>query len=354
MKICAWWYNLYMKIRENVPIAELTTMRLGGAAKYVIEIEEDKDLAEAYKFAKDKNLPTYVLGGGSNVIGRDGGFNGVIFVNKLHGIYVIDSDKDKIRLCAKSGELLDDLVDYSVKLWNGDSFGYSGIEALSKIPGTVGAAPVQNVGAYGQEIKQTLHSVCVYDCRDNLFKHMMADELDLGYRHSIFNTGDGVGRYFITSVTVELHKNWLKPPFYTSLQAYVEEHNITEFTPQVIRDAVAEIRAGKLPDPSEFASAGSFFKNVYISEDEIPAAEAKGIPVWDGGKIPSGWLIEHADLKGKEFFGMRVSDKAALVLINESAKGYADLAKARDAVIDAVYKKYGYKLEQEPMELGDE
>ena len=91
-----------------------------------------------------------------------------------------------------------------------------------------------------------------------------------------------------------------------------------------------------------------------ISEDEIPAAEAKGIPVWDGGKIPSGWLIEHADLKGKEFFGMRVSDKAALVLINESAKGYADLAKAREAVIDAVYKKFGYKLEQEPMELGDE
>lgn len=128
-------------------------MRLGGAARYVIEIEEDKDLAEAYKFAEDKKLPTYILGGGSNVIGRDGGFDGVIFVNKLHGIYVIDSDPERIRLCAKSGDLLDDLVEYSVKLWNGESYGYSGIEALSKIPGTVGAAPVQNVGAYGQEIK---------------------------------------------------------------------------------------------------------------------------------------------------------------------------------------------------------
>ena len=99
-----------MKIRENVPIAELTTMRLGGDARYVIEVEEDKDLAEAYKFAADKDLPTYILGGGSNVIGRDGGFDGVIFVNKLHGIYVIDSDPERIRLCAKSGELLDDLV----------------------------------------------------------------------------------------------------------------------------------------------------------------------------------------------------------------------------------------------------
>ena len=343
-----------MKIRENATIAELTTMRLDGKVRYVIDIEEDKDLAEAYRFAQEKNLPTYILGCGSNVIGRDGGFDGVIFVNKLKGIYVIDSDKDTIRLCAKSGELLDDLVEYSVKLWNGDFYGWCGIEALSKIPGTVGAAPVQNVGAYGQEIAQTLHSVCVYDCRDNCFKHMMADELDLGYRHSIFNTGDGVGRYFITSVTVNLHKNWLKPPFYTSLQAYFDEHNIKEFSPQVIRDGVAEVRAGKLPDPKDYASAGSFFKNVYLSDDEIPEAKAKGIPVWDGGKIPSGWLIENAGLKGKDFYGMRVSDKASLVLINEKAKSYADLAKARQEIIDIVYEKFGYKLEQEPMELGDE
>ena len=343
-----------MKIRENVPISTLTTMRLGGNARYVIEIEEDKDLAEAYIFAKEKDLPTYILGGGSNVIGRDGGFNGIILVNKLHGIYVIDSDEKSIRLCAKTGELLDDLVEYSVKLWNGESYGYSGIEALSKIPGTVGAAPVQNVGAYGQEIKNVLHSVCVYDFKDNCFKHMMADELDLGYRHSIFNTGDGVGRYFITSMTVELTKNWLKPPFYTSLQAYFEEHNITDFNPQVIRDGVAAVRAGKLPDPAVEASAGSFFKNVYIPEDEVESAKAKGIMVWDGGKIPSGWLIENAGLKGKVFNGMRVSEKAALVLINDSAKSYADLAKAREAVIDAVYEKFGYKLEQEPMELGDE
>jgi UDP-N-acetylenolpyruvoylglucosamine reductase len=328
-------------------------MRLGGAARYVIEIEEDKDLADAYRFAREKDLPTYVLGGGSNVIGRDGGFPGVILVNKLRGIYVIDSDKDSIRLCAKSGELLDDFVKYSVTLWNGEFAGWCGVEALAKIPGTVGAAPVQNVGAYGQDISQTLHSVCVYDQKDNLFKHMMAEELDLGYRHSIFNTGDGVGRYFITSVTLELHKNWMKPPFYTSLQAYFDEHGITEFNPQVIYDGVAAVRAGKLPDPAEFASAGSFFKNVYLDEKAAKEAEAKGIPVWEGGKVPSGWLIEHAGLKGKEFYGMRVSDKAALVLINESAKSYADLAKARQAVIDAVYEKYGLTLEQEPMELGE-
>ena len=342
-----------MNIRENVPISELTTMRLGGNARYVIEVEEDKDLAEAYHFATEKGLPTYVLGGGSNVIGRDGGFNGVILVNKLRGIYVIDSDKDTIRLCAKSGELLDDFVDYSVKLFDGEQYGFSGIEALSKIPGTVGAAPVQNVGAYGQEIKQVLHHVCVYDYKDNCFKKMMADELNLGYRRSIFNT-EAVGRYFITSVTVELHKNWMKPPFYNSLQAYFDERNITEYSPAAVRAAVSEIRANKLPDPAEYASSGSFFKNVYLNEEQTKEAEAKGIPVWDGGKVPSGWLIEHADLKGKVFNGMKVCDTAALVLINESAKSYADLAKGRQAVIDAVREKFGLTLEQEPMELGDE
>ena len=181
----------------------------------------------------------------------------------------------------------------------------------------------------------------------------MANELDLGYRHSIFNTGDGVGRYFITSVTVELHKNWMKPPFYTSLQAYFDEHGITEFSPQIIYDGVAAVRASKLPDPDEFASAGSFFKNVYLDEKGAKEAEAKGIPVWEGGKVPSGWLIEHAGLKGEEFYGMRVCDTASLVLINESAKSYKDLAKAREAIIDAVRDKYGLTLEQEPMELGE-
>ena len=342
-----------MKIRENVPISELTTMRLGGNARYVIEIEEDKDLAEAYHFADEKNLPTYVLGGGSNVIGRDGGFNGVVLVNKLRGIYVIDSDADKIRLCAKTGELLDDFIDYSCKLWNGESFGFSGIEALSGIPGTVGAAPVQNVGAYGQEIASVVESVCVYDKSDNLFKHMSKDELGFAYRKSIFNSED-FGRYFITSVTVLLERGWrMKPPFYNSLQRYLDEHNITEYSPANIREAVKAIRGSKLPDPKLYASSGSFFKNIYLNEADAKEAEAKGIPVFDGGKIASGWLIEHADLKGKEFYGMRVSDKAALVLINESAKSYADLAKARQAVIDAVYEKFGYTLEQEPMEFGE-
>lgn len=342
-------YNKYMNIRENVPISTLTTMRLGGAARYVIDIDKVEDLSQAYAFAKEKNLPVYVLGSGSNIIGRDGGFNGVILVCKLTGMGILREEKDEIvQLYSYSGELLDDFVTY------GTEMGYSGMEALSAIPGTVGAAPVQNVGAYGQDISQSLVEVEVFDTETGEIKTLPKDQLELSYRHSIFNHGELVGRYFITKVVVELHKGHLTPPFYNSLQAYIDEHSIIDFSPDSIRQCVRAVRESKLPDPELAASSGSFFKNVYLSPEEAAGAEAAGIPVWDGGKVPSGWLIEHAGLKGQEFHGMRVSDKAALVLINESAKSYADLAAARAEIIKIVKDKFGFTLEQEPMELGDE
>ena len=338
-----------MKIRENIPIANITTMRLGGNARYVIDIESEEDVPEAYAFAAEHDLPVYVLGFGSNIIGRDKGFNGVILINKIKGMGIYQEDSDGvIQLYANSGELLDDLVRYSTKL------GYSGIEALSAIPGTVGAAPVQNVGAYGQDIAQTLVSVRAYDTLLEDFVELLKIDLDLSYRHSIFNSGESVGRYFITQIVVELKKGALEPPFYTSLQKYLEDHDVSEYSPETIRKAVRAVREAKLPDPDEIASSGSFFKNVYLtSPEEIKAAEAKGIPVWDGGKIPSGWLIENAGLKGQIFHGMRVSDKASLVLMNESARNYADLAAAREEIIKRVQEKFGYTLEQEPMELGE-
>ena len=342
-------YNKYMNIRENVPISTLTTMRLGGAARYVIDIDKVEDLSQAYAFAKEKNLPVYVLGSGSNIIGRDGGFNGVILVCKLTGMGILREEKDEVvQLYSYSGELLDDFVTY------GTEMGYSGMEALSAIPGTVGAAPVQNVGAYGQDISQSLVEVEVFDTKTGEIKTLPKDQLELSYRHSIFNHGELVGRYFITKVIVELHKGHLTPPFYNSLQAYIDEHSIIDFSPDSIRQCVRAVRESKLPDPELIASSGSFFKNVYLSPEEAAGAEAAGIPVWDGGKVPSGWLIEHAGLKGQEFHGMRVSDKAALVLINESAKSYADLAAARAEIIKIVKDKFGFTLEQEPMELGDE
>jgi len=316
-------------------------MRLGGEARYVIEVEEFEDVRNAYAFAKEHGVATYVLGGGSNVIGRDEGFDGAILVNKLRGF----EDLGEGRFKGYGGEIFDDFIEFTVER------GYSGMEAMSAVPGTLGAAPVQNVGAYGQEMSGVLESVEAYGTQEDGVVNFTTDKMKLGYRQSIFNYGADAGRYFIISVTVKLKKDELKPPFYTSLQQYVEDHHVTDFSPASIRRMVMDIRAYKLPDPRQEASAGSFFKNVYLKPEEVAEMEAKGVPVWPGGKVPAGWLIENAGLKGKEFFGFKVSDKAALILINESAKSYADLAKARQAIADAVREKFGLSLEQEPVEI---
>lgn len=338
-----------MIIRENVPISELTTMRLGGAARFVLTAENEEDIAEADGFAGERGLPAWMMGGGANTIGHDDGFDGVIILNRLHGVEKIKEDNQTLILRGMSGEIWDDVVRLVCE-WN-----YSGIEAMSKIPGTLGAAPVQNIGAYGQDIAQVIRKVRAYDTRTKEFVELDKSEMNLGYRHTRFNYGEDAGRFWIVAVELELKKTTLEPPFYNSLQRYIEEHGETDFSPMNIRKMVSAIRDSKLPDPEKLASAGSFFKNVHLDREAADRAEAQGIPVWrndDGtGKLNSGWLIEQCGLKGRELYGMRVSDKAALVLINENAKKYADLAKARAEIIDTVQKKFGFVLEQEPVEI---
>lgn len=175
--------------------------------------------------------------------------------------------------------------------------------------------------------------------------------MNLGYRQSIFNQGKDAGRYLIISMRIHLSHDRLTPPFYTSLQSYVEEHQITDFSPKSIREMVTEIRWSKLPKPEEMASSGSFFKNVYLDDQEAERLRSMNVPVWEGNKVPSGWLIDHAGLKGKSFYGMRVSEKAALILINESAQSYAHLKQAREEIVSIIEKKYGLTLKQEPVEL---
>lgn len=343
------WYNETMTIRENVPISELTTMRIGGQARYVCEISSRDDITEAWNFAREHNLPAWFMGGGANTIGKDGGFPGVILLNKLRGIEILTETDGELQLRAMGGEEWDNVVEFACKK------DYSGIEAMSKIPGTAGAAPVQNIGAYGQDIARVLVSVEVFDIKTEQFATIPRSDLKMDYRYTTFNHGDDAGRYFIVSITLRLNKNYLEPPFYNSLQNYIIEHGETDYSPQNIRRMVSIIRADKLPDPAEIASSGSFFKNIYLDQVGADEAEEKGIPVWrsndDSGKINSGWLIEHAGLKGKKLHGMKISDKAALVLINEDAKSYADLAAARKEIVDTVRDKFGYTIEQEPVEI---
>lgn len=360
-------------------------MRLGGPARYVIEAESPADVKAAYAFAEEKNLPTWIMGDGANTIGKDEGFNGVIIINKVKGIEILHQTKEEITIKGMGGEIWDDFVAFSVgetpvsantkapananpetptnanqenttKTNPENNTQYTGIEALSKIPGTLGAAPVQNIGAYGQEISQVIDNVEAYDTKTHTIKTIKKSAMQMSYRQTIFNSGQDAGRYFIISVTITLKKGQLKPPFYNSLQHYIDEHKETDLSPQNIRKMVSGIRNQKLPDPQEIPSAGSFFKNVTLkTKQAIADAASKNYPIYkkpDGSTIiNSGWLIESAGLKGQEFYGMQVSDKAALILINKSAKSYADLAKARTKIQQIIQEKFGYTLEQEPVEI---
>jgi len=339
-----------MKIREQIMISELTTMRIGGPARYVIEIEQVEDLRKAFEFAKERKLPVWVMGEGANTIGRDEGFEGVIILNKLRGVEIVAEDDSSMTLRGMAGENWDRFVELTT------ARGLSGIETLSKIPGSLGAAPVQNIGAYGRDVAQVIENVEAFDTRTYEIITIPKSEMKLGYRLTRFNNGEDVGRFVIVSVTLKLAKNQtLSPPFYASLQRYIDEHQVSDFSPQNIRRMVSEIRAAKLPDPQFVASSGSFFKNIYLSKDEADKAERKNIPIWrseDGsGKINSGWLIEQCGLKGKELFGFRVSEKAALVLINENATSYTELDQARTVIRQKVLEKFGYELQQEPVEV---
>ena len=335
-----------MRVNENILISSLTTMRLGGVARYVLEIERPEEVPDAYGFARQFNMPTFVLGGGANTIGHDEGFQGVIIINRMQGMGE-EKIEDGVRLKVMGGEIWDNVVEYACER------GLTGIEALSMIPGSAGAAPVQNIGAYGQEVADVLESIDVYDAHANTFRTLTKEELGFSYRKSLLNT-TARNRFFVLAITLVLKNGKMPRPFYRSIETYIDENGLTDFSPNGIREIVMKIRADKLPDPKQVASSGSFFKNVYLSEDEAEKAEEKGIPIYrgkDGFKINAGWLIEQAGFKGQLLHGIRVSDKAALVLINESAKSFNDLMAAKSEIVGRVYDKFGYWLEQEPVEI---
>lgn len=308
------------------------------------------DVVSLYRNARKENLPIFVLGGGSNVITHDEVFEGIVLLNKIKGFEVISETDETTDVKIGAGEVWDEVVEKSIGL------GLQGIEAMSGIPGTAGAAPVQNVGAYGQEIADTLISLEAYDSKTDTIVTISADECDFSYRNSIFRDKEK-GRYCILNIILRLNKAEPKPPYYASLQRYIDENDIREVNLSVIRVAVLNIRSEKLPDPAELPSAGSFFKNALVEKWKLEELqkEYNDIPNYamsDGRyKIPTGWLIDKAGLRGYRSHGMRVYEKNALVLVNDSATGYDDLAAIREEIVQIVFDKFGIKIEQEPLEL---
>ena len=339
-----------MDIHTNIPLKNFTTMKIGGNAQYMTEVRTPEEVATVYASAKTQGLPVFIIGGGSNVIARDQGFSGIVVRMRIPGFEIIADDINSITIRVGAGEDWDSVVKRIVEMR------LSGVEAMSGIPGTAGATPIQNVGAYGQEIADTLQSINVYDTTENSFKTLQSADCKFTYRNSIFK-GESAGRYVITSITLKLSKNLPQPPFYDALQKYLDENNIQIFTQDIIRNAVITIRKNKLPDPKTYPNTGSFFKNAIVETWQLDALRAinPDIPLFDMGdghyKVPTGWLIEQTGLKGQLLHGMRVYDKNALVLVNESATSYDDLANARDEIIGKVRDKFQIQIEQEPLEI---
>ena len=338
-----------MKLSRDIPLASLTTMRLGGEAKYVIEASNREDIVQAVEFAKSKNLPWFVMGSGSNVIAR-GDYDGVVILNRILEFKKISEDESSSVYEIGAGEVWDSVVERLTILK------LSGVEAMSFIPGYAGATPIQNVGAYGQEIADTLIELEAYDTDSGEFVTLSNSDCQFSYRNSKFKD-PSKRHHIVISLTLKLSKSRLQPPFYPSLQKYMDENFITDYSPTSVRNAVIAVRSSKLPPVDKIASAGSFFKNPIVEVDLLNKIllDFPDAPHWqmpnNKVKLAAGWLIDKAGLRNFSRYGMEVFPGNALVLTNISAKSIGDLEKFKFDIIETVRQKFGVVLEQEPENL---
>ncbi|HET7302824.1 MAG TPA: UDP-N-acetylmuramate dehydrogenase [Candidatus Saccharimonadales bacterium] len=337
-----------MNILQNVSLRDYSTMRLGGSAAFAVAVSSRIELEEALAWAEQQNVPVIMIGSGSNIVWRDEGFNGLLIINQILR-FEESIDGDDYYVTIGAGENWDNVVERVVEK------GVTGLEYLSLIPGTAGATPVQNVGAYGQEISNVLVSVEAYDSHTRQFISIPGFECSFGYRTSRFKEADR-GRFFITAITLHLRRGNPEPPFYRALQQYLTDNDITEFTPSSIRQAVIHIRQSKLPDPAIVANNGSFFGNPIVDEAQLVQLQAAypDIPHWptsDGRvKLSAAWLLETAGFKNihDAETGMATWPKQPLVLVNERAQSTAQLLAFRKKILDTIKTKFDITLEQEP------
>ncbi len=338
-----------VNILHNVSLASYSTMGLGGIAAYLVEVNNRMEVLEALSWAQTHQLQVLMIGTGSNIVWRDEGHPGLVIVNKILGYEVFNEDDNNFYITVGAGENWDTVVERSVQA------GLTGIEALSLIPGTAGATPIQNVGAYGQEISQTLTTVEAFDTQVSDFVTLSAGDCDFAYRSSRFKTGHH-GRFFITALTLHLNKGTPTPPYYGSVQAYFDQNGIKKITSGELRQAVIAIRKNKLPDPAKIRNTGSFFANPIVNAGELVQIRASypDLPAWplaDGSaKIAAAWLIERSGFNNYHdaATGMATWPAHALVLVNEKAGNTADLLAFKQKIVDAVAAKFGIKLVQEP------
>ncbi len=333
-----------MQILQNYDLKKLNTFGVSQHALFFVEICKEEDVAELFNSSEFKNNKKIFLGGGSNILFTKD-FDGMVVLNKLKGIEILNENEQSVTIKAYGGEIWHDLVLFAVDK------GYWGIENMALIPGTVGATPIQNVGAYGVELKDVLLNVEAYEIEIGGKRVFSKEECKLDYRDSIFKN-ELKGKYFISAITLGLSKIENKNINYKLLQDYLIENKIEIQNSKDISTAVANIRRSRLPDPIVLGNAGSFFKNVFVSKEKLEELQKSfpAVPFFNEDemiKIPAGWLIEQTGWKGKRVGNVGVHEKQALVLVNHGGAKGEEILNLAHQIIFSVQEKFGLTLTPE-------
>lgn len=333
-----------MITKPDFNLKEFNTLGINAKAKYCTQVEYEQDLEILFKEGKfnDRNL---IVGEASNILFKSD-FDGLVIMITTSGIKIVSETNDEIILDIKSGENWNNLVDYTVKNK------YWGIENLSMIPGKVGAAPIQNIGAYGTELKDVFVSLKAFDTQTAEVKSFSKKECKFDYRDSIFKS-EYKGRFIILSVKIKLSKLPKPNISYKALKDYFKDSDNKTLSIYKIQEAVNHIRSSKLPDPKVINNSGSFFKNPIIDNKQATVLKKKypDIPLYkvdtNKTKVAAGWLIEKGGWKGKRFGDAGVHEKQALVLVNYGNAGGEEILQLSQKIAIDIREKFGVKLERE-------
>ncbi|HEY9561493.1 MAG TPA: UDP-N-acetylmuramate dehydrogenase [Anseongella sp.] len=333
-----------MIFQENKSLKSFNTFAVPALARYFVEVNRKEDLPVLFANQERLIRPLLVLGGGSNILfTRD--FEGTVLKMNIKGIRV-ETSGDAVLVEAGAGEVWNDLVSYCV------TNGYAGIENLTLIPGSVGAAPIQNIGAYGVELQHVFDSLEAFDTETGEFRCFNQEECAFGYRESVFKK-EHRGQFIVTSVTLRLSSVFNPNTSYGAIETELARRNITKPDISDISEVVADIRVSKLPDPSTIGNAGSFFKNPVIGEAEFEQLRKKFPDVvsfsmaGDRVKLAAGWLIEQCGWKGKITGHTGTWKNQALVLVNHGHATGDEVYALSEAIIGSVRDKFGLVLERE-------
>ena len=334
-----------MTIERDYSLQKLNTFGIDAKASFFSEFHSPEDLQKLLLTREVATKPILILGGGSNILFTKD-FSGVVLKNSIQGIQLLKEDSGYAYVKSGAGVVWHNLVLYAIEQKLG------GIENLSLIPGTVGAAPIQNIGAYGVELKDVFESLEAIETATGQLKIFHRTECEFGYRDSIFKR-DLRGKYIITSVTLKLSKNPRFHISYGAIQDVLKEMGITELSVKAVSEAVCSIRKSKLPDPAIIGNAGSFFKNPEILQEQYDRLKSiyPDLPSFQTSpgmvKVPAGWLNEQCGWKGKTIGNTGVHKHQALVLVNYgNAKG-EEIKKLSQEIQQSVKEKFGIELETE-------